>query len=100
MLQWEHSAILMTFIKLPFVIKILTLSILKGRFSQVLLYIILVAVVFTRIIELNRFHSYRKKKEYLKYLTFSSFAVILKRKRELNALLLLSYGCLVTFYVL
>ena len=26
MLQWEHSAILLTFIKLPFVIKILVLS--------------------------------------------------------------------------
>ena len=29
----------------------------------------------------------------------SSFAVILKRKRELVALLLLSYGCLVTVNV-
>ena len=28
----------------------------------------------------------------------SSFAIILKRKRELVALLLLSYGCLVTVY--
>ena len=30
----------------------------------------------------------------------SSFAIILKRKRELVALLLLSYGCLVTLNVL
>ena len=30
----------------------------------------------------------------------SSFAIILKRKRELAALLLLSNGCLVTVYVL
>ena len=30
----------------------------------------------------------------------SSFAIILKRKRELIALLLFSYGCLVTVYVL
>ena len=30
----------------------------------------------------------------------SSFAIILKRKRELAALLLLSYGCLVTVNVL
>ena len=30
----------------------------------------------------------------------SSFAIILKRKRELVALLLLSYGCLVTVNVL
>ena len=30
----------------------------------------------------------------------SSFAIIWKRKRELVALLLLSYGCLVTVYVL
>ena len=34
----EHSAILLTFIKLPFVIEILVLSILSGRFTQVLLY--------------------------------------------------------------
>ena len=32
MLQGEHSAILMTFIKLPFVIKILILSIFEKRF--------------------------------------------------------------------
>ena len=31
---------------------------------------------------------------------FSSFAIILTRKRELVALLLLSLGCLVTVYVL
>ena len=30
----------------------------------------------------------------------SSFAIILEKKRELVALLLLSYGCLVTVYVL
>ena len=29
MLQWEHSAILLTFIKLPFVIKIFVLSIFE-----------------------------------------------------------------------
>ena len=37
----EHSAILSTFIKLPFVIKIFALSIFKivnGHFTQVLLY--------------------------------------------------------------
>ena len=39
MLQEEHSAILLTFIKLPFVIKIFVLSIfLCGRFTHVLLY--------------------------------------------------------------
>ena len=31
---------------------------------------------------------------------FSTFVIILKRKRELVALLLLSYGCLVTVNVL
>ena len=35
----EHSAILSTFIKLPFVFKTFVLSILSGRFRQVLLYI-------------------------------------------------------------
>ena len=34
----EHSAILLTFIKLAFVIKIFVLSFLSGRFTQVLLY--------------------------------------------------------------
>ena len=38
MLQREHSAILLTFIKLPFIIKIFVLSILSGHFTQVLLY--------------------------------------------------------------
>ena len=37
MLQGEHSAILLTFIKLPFVIKIFVLSILSGPLRQVLL---------------------------------------------------------------
>ena len=37
MLQREHSAILSTFIKLPFVIKIFVLSIFSGRFTQILL---------------------------------------------------------------
>ena len=39
MLQGEHSAILLTFIKLPFVIKIFVLSILSGCFTHVFLHI-------------------------------------------------------------
>ena len=35
----EHSAKLITFIKLPFVIKIFVVSIIEWPFSQVLLYI-------------------------------------------------------------
>ena len=38
MFQGEHSAILSTVIKLPFAIKIFVLSVLSGRFNQVLLY--------------------------------------------------------------
>ena len=38
MLQEEHSAILLTFIKLPFVIKISVSSIFSAHLSQVLLY--------------------------------------------------------------
>ena len=38
MLQREHSAILLTFIKLQFVIKIFVLSFLSGCLRQVLLY--------------------------------------------------------------
>ena len=38
LLQGEHSAILLTFIKLPFVIKILVLSLLSGCLRYVLLY--------------------------------------------------------------
>ena len=37
-LQGEHSAILLTFIKLPFVIKIFVLSFLSGCLRHVLLY--------------------------------------------------------------
>ena len=39
MLQGEHSAILLTFIKLPFAINIFVLFIFSGRFTQILLYI-------------------------------------------------------------
>ena len=39
MLKGEHSAILSTFIRLPFVIKIFVLSMLNGRLRQVLLYL-------------------------------------------------------------
>ena len=38
MLQGEHSAILLTFIKLPFIIKIFVLSFLSGCLRHVLLY--------------------------------------------------------------
>ena len=38
--QGEHSAILSTFIVLPFVIKIFVLSIFEWPFSQVLLYLL------------------------------------------------------------
>ena len=38
MLEGEHSAILLTFIKLSFVIKVFILSIFSGSFTQVLLY--------------------------------------------------------------
>ena len=38
MLQGQHSAILLTFIKLPFVIKIFNLSFLSGFLRHVLLY--------------------------------------------------------------
>ena len=38
-LPLEHSAILLTFIKLPFVIKIFFVYLFKGRFTQVLLYL-------------------------------------------------------------
>ena len=37
--RWEHSAVLSTFIKLPFVIKIFVLSIFEWPFYTVLLYI-------------------------------------------------------------
>ena len=41
MLQGEHSAILSTFIRLPFVIKIFVCLILSDHFTQVLLYLFL-----------------------------------------------------------
>ena len=39
LLALEHSAILLTFIKLPFVIKIFICLFLRGRFTQVVLYL-------------------------------------------------------------
>ena len=39
MLQWERSAILSTFIKLPFVKRIFFCLFLSGRLIQVLLYV-------------------------------------------------------------
>ena len=39
----EHSAILSTFIMLPFVIKIFVFSFLSGRFTQILLYLFEIA---------------------------------------------------------
>ena len=48
MLQGEHSAIRSTFIKLPFVINIFVLSILSGRFTQVLLYMITIILAQKR----------------------------------------------------
>ena len=40
MLQWEHSAILLTFIKLPFVIKIFVLSIYEWPFYTGFTYVL------------------------------------------------------------
>ena len=40
MIQWEHSAILTTFIKPHFVIRYWFCLFLSGRFTQVLLYIL------------------------------------------------------------
>ena len=45
-LQGEHSAILSTFIKLPFVIKVIVLSILSGCFTQGLLYIVYLSPIY------------------------------------------------------
>ena len=38
-IEGEHSSILLTFTKLKFAIKIFVLSVLSGRFTQVLLYL-------------------------------------------------------------
>ena len=46
MLQGEHSAILSTFIQLPFASKIFFCLFLSGRFTQVLLYITLWSLGF------------------------------------------------------
>ena len=39
MLHWEHSAILSTFLKLPYVIRFLFCLFLSGRLRQVLLFL-------------------------------------------------------------
>ena len=61
MLQGEHSAILLTFIKLPFVIKIFVLSIfLSGRFTQVLLYNIYAFMLHCHLIMLSENYNNNK----------------------------------------
>ena len=50
MLQWQHSAILSTLIKLPFVFMIFVLSILSGRFTRVLLHSVLLLIVFVCVL--------------------------------------------------
>ena len=57
------------------------------------LYIKLKLIIFTGVLCLSLFR-------YALLCVLSSFAIILKRKRDLVALLLLSYGSLVTVNVL
>ena len=71
MLQGEHSAILSTFIKLPFVIKIFALSIFLGdRFTQILLYPVLKTVDLDQLASKKRvdqnpqFSTLQKAKSY------------------------------------
>ena len=58
-----------------------------------LIYCLLHSPLFVRVLCLSLFW-------YALLCVISIFAIILKRKRELVALLLLSYGCLVTVNVL
>ena len=74
MLQREHSAILSTFIKLPFVIKIFIFSILSGRFTQVLLY---------NTIHYNTVHSYGSKHSTIKELHYNSPIQNIKNKIDI-----------------
>ena len=62
MLQWEHSAILSTFIKLPFVIKIFVLSIFEWPFYTGL------TVLFNPVIILIRYGSSNETITIVKYL--------------------------------
>ena len=56
LIQREHSAILLTFIKQPFVIKILVLAIFEGPFTQVLLYVLHVFMLYVLSLQhLNMF---------------------------------------------
>ena len=53
MLQGEHTAILSTFIKLPFSINTFVLSILSGHLRQVLLYSLLLLCFEVRVLSWN-----------------------------------------------
>ena len=77
MLQGEHSAILLTFIKLPFVIKTFVLSIVKVQFK------IGFTVVCACVESL-----------------FSSLAIMLLRKRELVSLPYLCCGCVLCLFLM
>ena len=84
--EWEHSAILSTFVKVPFVMKIFVLSILNGRLRQGLLYVGLCsnsecgmqnAVVLNRLpISCAEFSSSTRKKFQNSRLLISSAAII------------------------
>ena len=47
---------LSTLIKLPFVIRIIVLSILSGRFTQVLLYLYLVSLTWANALRENEYN--------------------------------------------
>ena len=55
MLQWEHSAILSTFIKLLFVLTTFVLSLfLSGRLRQVLLYMLITEIMNVKWVKMER----------------------------------------------
>ena len=62
MLQWEHSATLSTFIKLPSVIKIFVVSILICRLTHVLPYF----VTFVHLLYILLYYRFAGRKLYLR----------------------------------
>ena len=58
--EGEHSAKLLTFIKLPFVIKIFVLSFLSGLLRQVLLYFVLdFSTITSELSSIARYKGFR-----------------------------------------
>ena len=89
MLQGEHSAILSTFIKLPFVIKIFVVSIFEWPLKTDLLYMQICVPKY----ELKYFSNYDKKLEIQKLIRSQFFCPLLMTTFSMRTAAILMFHC-------